>query len=265
MIIKSLTWCQYSIDGFFFRGESDHYLLPGQAVPLKEGVLLKQAVARYTDRDLLVTNVGEVDDEDVIRKVQYENAFLPFRETGVATLEYLGRNYPMIGWESSVYDDLPSLTMENIRAMDWVKTAGTLLEVQEPHYLWIAVEAGRKDKSTKVWCPTQNKLVKLKPIDVPIVFAPVKTLARDTVEEGWLVFNTPHQDEQWWVWNASAVAGKRKVASRTDWLKSPDVYVNVTAKVSDAVGNNFYKVTDSKYRRLSLKKVGPPTGKFAKV
>lgn len=171
----------------------------------------------------------------------------------------------MIGWESDVYDDLPSLEMESLRAMDWVKTAGTLLESQEQHHLWIAVEANKKDKSTKVWCPTQERVVQLKPIDVPIVFSPVKAMVRDTVEEGWLVFNTPHQDEQWWVWNASAAMSKKKVASRSDWLKSTDVYANVTDKLPDAVGNEFYRLTDPKYRRLSSKKVGPSSGKFAEV
>lgn len=266
MIIKSLTWCQYQTGWF---GQSDKYLLPGQTIPLKKGVVLKQAQAIYSDSNLLLTDRGFIDVDKIATTHLYDNTFLPCAETGLSELKYRGRNAPMLGDNNNPFvDENPLVTHYSLKAKDWVNAAGGLLEIYESHSIYVAIEASPKETgTTKVWCPTEERKVNLKLIDVPLVFLTAEELELSCREEYQIQQKTPFIDKQWWIWNAITTrAVKRQVGERKDWIKHADTYVNTTLGVDESLrGNELYSQIDSNYRRIMSKKSIPPAGKFETV
>lgn len=265
MIAKSLTWCQYSTG--WFNKNSDKYLLPGQAVPLEKGVILKQIRATYSDSDLLLTNCGLVDLDKVITSHKYVGAFLPEKRTVLSELIYRGKNYAMIGDNNNLLlPDVPVVQEKTLKAADWANTAGSLVELEEDHSLYVCVIANADEAANEVWCPTKQKFVRLKIIDVPIAFCELSVISNNPQECYWIYERTPYLDQEWWIWNAITTTGSQKVGDKNDWLSDTETYVNVVKNLPNNLDDyNYFKLIDVNFRRLSGNKKIPPKSEFAVV
>lgn len=257
MIVKSLTWCTY---------KNNKYVLPGQAVPLTKGVCLKQINANYSDSNKILTDRGLVDVDRLVQDAAYDNAFLPEKENTLNTMHYRGKNYPLVGNESIFYKDTPLVTCETVRAKDWASTGGSMLELDEPHAFYVAVEVSSDELHTEVWCPTAQRMVCLKVIDVPIVLRDMADVELSFSERCQLMQKTPLLDKKWWIWNGITDSASRQEGSREDWLRHPDTYVNVKKGLPDRLrGHEYYYKVDPNYRRMFANTAIPPAGKFAEI